>query len=105
MAENLIPPTPSRDLPLTRGGDLFVKVTQKSGGEVAPWDDGVSVTLTIGDTEWEFQASDGEIIVRVESEELDAVKKSTRYSMILNYPTTPAYNKPLVVGRVIRNDG
>lgn len=105
MAEDLFPSAPNRNLPLSRGDDLLFKVVRRSDGQPALWDDGISATLTIGESSWDFEAVDGVIVVRVESDELDDVSKKTKWSLTINYPTDPVYNNVIVNGVVVRSDG
>jgi len=118
----LFPPPPVFDLPLSKGGDLFVRFVYKTvvvdgdgepvlvdgqyQFEEADYPGGATVALTI-DTDDPVRAvadiSGSDAVVQVDYTELDAVKPGKLWRLVITY--ADGRDEVLVNGKIIRKDG
>jgi len=105
----LFRPPPARALPLARGGDLLLTLTNRADGETTDWPVGVTVHLHIeapAGTITADAAIDGpHARLRIESEDTDTIPHGVLWRAIARYPTTDGDDIVLLNGTVARHDG
>lgn len=107
----LFRPPPARALPLARGGDLLLTLTNRdpAHGVPAAWPDGVTVHLIVetpaGPIEKDAEVDGPHARLRIESEQTDLIPNGVLWRAIARYPTTEGDDIVLVNGQVARHDG
>lgn len=107
--EYVIDPLPNKVIPLTMDTDARVTIRRKdSEGEPLDWASDVYMLVDVpgADTERIDAAIDGSLAtMTIEAEVGNLCRKNTTWRVVRSVAGSPSFERPLLVGTFVRNDG